>query len=423
MTTLLSRHGSDRATAYITSNKIVRRGEQLCVGWLDAPPSPGTLATVQLGICNARSGELEQTVPLGRVYDNHCGPALVGDSRGRLHAILGAHHHPFLYRWSDTPHDPASWSDPLALGPFDTYPSLTVDAEGTLHLVHRKMEMARWELWYRRKPVDKGWKPWTVLAHSPHPGYIHFYQSLSIGPGGALHLLVLFHYTETGASKDSRGRSVIHLTSHDGGQSWLHEGVRCALPVEVGEIKPILHYPGGGLAISNHVVDAQDRLWFFAITPDRGGLLLRSSDAGWEEIETPDTFRALNFSSSRETSLTRTADGVVHLVTGTHPGREPALWHDPRHELYLLSTPEAGGPGHVRQLTDTGPSAANWLPALENWSWPAAHPTQSAALAWTRGNTAGRGNNVNALSTEVYFLPDVTQTESPAHRSHRSAPG
>ncbi len=406
MSTRLSRHGSDRATAYITSNKIIRRGGQLCVGWLDAPPSPGTLATVQLGLCDARTGELERTIPLGRVYDNHCGPALAGDAHGRLHAILGAHHHPFLYRWSDTPEDPASWSDPLALGPFDTYPSLTVDAEGTLHLVHRKME-TRWELWYRRKPVDKGWEPWTVLARSPKPGYIHFYQSLSIGPGGALHLLVLFHYTDTGISKDSRGRFVIHLTSEDGGHTWYHEGARCVLPLEVGALRPILHTPQGGLSISNHVVDAQNRTWFFAITPDRGGLLLRQEEAGWEEVALPDAFRSLNFSSSRETSLTRSEDGVVHLVTGTHVGSEPALWHDPRHELYHLALPEAGGPGHVQQLTDTDPSAANWLPALEGWNWAGARPGDSPALAWTRGTTGQRGNNVNAICTEVHLRPDL----------------
>jgi hypothetical protein len=136
--TRLSVVGSDRATAYNVSNKIVRRDDILFVGWLDAPPAPGRLAQVQLGVCDAVTGDHIKTITLGEGIDNHCGPALALDGHGRLHALTGAHHGPFLYRWSDRPGDPASWSDPEALGPADTYPSLAVDAGGTLHLAHRE---------------------------------------------------------------------------------------------------------------------------------------------------------------------------------------------------------------------------------------------------------------------------------------------
>ena len=37
----LANAGSDRATAYNISNKLVRRGERLYVGWLDAPVEAG----------------------------------------------------------------------------------------------------------------------------------------------------------------------------------------------------------------------------------------------------------------------------------------------------------------------------------------------------------------------------------------------
>ena len=50
-TRLLSSNGSDRATGYGLSSKLVRRGERLFAGWLDAPASPG-------GMAQARSSAL-----------------------------------------------------------------------------------------------------------------------------------------------------------------------------------------------------------------------------------------------------------------------------------------------------------------------------------------------------------------------------
>ncbi len=405
-TILLSTTGSDRATAYLTSNKIVRHEGRLYVGWLDSPAQRGQLSPIRLAICDGATGAVEQTLTLGKAYDNHCGPAIAVDRNGRFHAIIGAHHNPFLYRWSDTPSDAASWSEPVALGPYDTYPSLVVDAQGTLHLVHRKME-DRWQLWYRRKPVDGFWEPWVILAAGPLPGYNHFYQSLSVGPGGALHLLFLYCYTDTGKSSDAKGRMVVHLTSEDGGDSWFNEGKRCRLPLGVDSVKPICHYPQGGLKISNHVVDDQNRLHFFAMVPETvSGVLLRRETSGWEQCSLPPAFEKLNLRGGRESGLTRDASGTLHFVTGTNPDGEEARWYDPRHEIFHATLP-AQGDGSVRQLTQTGPTAANWLPALENWDWCRAAQAgeNTPALAFCSGVTGGQGTNINTLKTEVHLVP------------------
>ena len=86
----LSANGSDRATAYNMSNKIVRRDGQLFAAWLDAPLGPAQPSRVQLGVCDAR-GLLQTSFQLGSGIDNHCGPALALDASGRMHAIIGAH--------------------------------------------------------------------------------------------------------------------------------------------------------------------------------------------------------------------------------------------------------------------------------------------------------------------------------------------
>jgi hypothetical protein len=247
------------------SSKIIRRGDRLFVGWLDAPLGPGLPARIQLGVCDAVTGELEKTLQLGEGIDNHCGPALALDGHGRLHAVTGAHHGPFLYRWSDRPAIASSWSESEPLGPADTYPSLVVDSKGTLHLAHRE-KGERWQLWYRRKRPGREWEPPQALAVSPTMGYNHFMQSITVGPDGTtLHLTFQFYYAQTGRAIDCKGRAAVYLCSGDGGTTWFNEGAQCdSLPLTIETVRPICHHPEGGIRpgdgvrIGNHVVDAQN---------------------------------------------------------------------------------------------------------------------------------------------------------------------
>jgi len=399
---ILSKAGSDRGTAYVTSNKIIRHDGRLYIGWLDAPLKFGNLAAVRLAVCDAVTGEVQRAFTLGHAYDNHCGPALAMEPGGRLHVIIGAHHNPFLHRWSDTPDEPDSWSEPVALGPYDTYPSLIADADGNLHLVHRKME-DRWELWYRRKPRGRDWEPWVVMAVSPRPGYNHFYQSLSLGPGGALHLLFQYCYTETGRSSDAKSRMVVHLRSDDGGTTWFNEGARCRFPLTVDTVKPIVHYPAGGISISNHVVDEHDQPWFFSVLPDhpRGALFQKAGDE-WTVVDTSVAFGKLNFTGSRETSLSRDRAGRLHIATGTNPDGGDATWYDLRHEIFHVIVGQDRTVESARQITAADPSACRWLPAIEQWDWARQEEIITPAIIYTSGlNGVGDGGNRNASKTDI----------------------
>ncbi|MEE2656946.1 MAG: hypothetical protein VX733_00460 [Candidatus Latescibacterota bacterium] len=116
---LLSERGSDRAVGYGLSSKLGRAGRQLLVGWVDASVKQGDRAQICLGVCDLvadGAASLSQTQTLGEGIDNHYGPALSLDGNGRLHAMIGDHHGPFLFRWSDGPADPGSWSDAEPLG-------------------------------------------------------------------------------------------------------------------------------------------------------------------------------------------------------------------------------------------------------------------------------------------------------------------
>ncbi len=400
---LLSENGSDRATAYLTSRKIVRHGGKLYVAWLDAAPEQGRLLPTRLAICEEKSGAVEKVLTLGMGYTNHCGPALSVDPDGRFHLILGAHHGPFLHRWSDTPALEESWSEPIALGPYDTYPSLAIDAEGTLHLAHRRMEH-HWELWYRRKPKGQPWEAPKIIAISPLPGYNHFYQSLSIGPDGTLHLLFEFFYSYTGASHDAKGRMAVHLTSEDRGKNWWNEGRRCTFPMTVESVRSICSYPQGGLKISSHVVDRHGRLWFCASLPDeREPVLFRRDTEGWTRPPLPAGLASLNFLGGRETMMSRDASGQLHLVTAT--GSTDEAWYHPSFEVFHATFPEDGAsPGSTRQLSTPSPAGGNWLPSLEAWDWTR-REQEELAVAWTQGESCGEGGNINTIRTNVFLLP------------------
>jgi hypothetical protein len=409
MHTRLSTHGSDRATGYSLSSKLVRHGNTLYVGWLDAPLGPEQPVTIQLGVCDATTGELQKTIQLGEGIDNHCGPALALDGTGRLHAVIGAHHGPFFYRWSDDPSDETSWSEPQPLGPADTYPSLVVDPAGTLHLVHRE-KADRWQLWYRRKRASQPWQAPRALAVSPVAGYNHFIQSLSIGPIGTLHLTFQFHYAESGRAEDCTGRLAAYLRSSDGGDTWTHEDASCTqLPLTVETVQPICRYSEGGLRVGTHVVDEHDRPWLFASLPDApSGVLWHRTAAGWQAHDLVFALDGLNTQGGRSTSLTRDDQGQLHLVVAAHPDRHETAWYDPSLELFQLTMDAIGNPLALEQLTDADAAVAHWLPALEQWDWtrPGACCTENLWMAYTRGLNAGGiwGDNRNALATEVHLL-------------------
>ena len=410
---LISSTGSDRATGYNMSSKIIRTADALFVGWLDAPSAPGDTAKIRLGAFDPHSAKHMSTQTLGEGIDNHCGPALAMDPGGRMHTIIGTHHGPFLHRWSDTPAESGSWSDPVPLGPDDTYPSLAIDATGTLHLAHRE-KGDLWQLWYRRKKQGREWDRPVSIAISPTPGYNHYMQSLTVGPTGTLHLIFQFHFAETGRAEDCKGRAAVYLRSTDGGESWLDEDAAVAsLPVTLESMKAIRYVPDGGddrhaVRVANNVVDGQDRVWFFASLQDAPeGIVFRRDPNGWSEFDLCKMTGGLNVAGGRSSSLSRGSDGRIHLALSTNAEGNRTKWYDPSLELFHLSFSEEGNDHKIEKLTGPDEEAANWLPALEHWDWNRADTCCQDGhwMLYTRGLNAGGigGDNKSALQTEVYL--------------------
>ncbi len=406
----LSNQGSDRATAYNISNKIVRRDNELYVGWLDAPQKQGDPATIQIGVCNGQTGALSHTIPLGEGRDNHCGPALLLDHNNRLHVLIGAHHGDFLHRWSDTPSDPHSWSNPVPIGPKHSYPAFCIDKEGTLHLAWRESG-DKWQLQYTRKRPNGNWEKPIAIAQSPTPGYNHFMHSLSFGPTGTLHLTFQFHYSESGHARECLGKSAIHMTSLDGGDSWVNEGKPCNLPLTIETATPFAQCydnPSHSLRIGTHVIDKNGHPWIFCSMPDsQSGVMWRKTYQDWHRIDLAEALPNIDLSQGKSTAISYDQNDHVHLLVGTRPDKQPSGWYDPSHELFHIAFSPNGEVIGCDQLTDTDPNNARWLPAIEQWNW--ANPNPIPDKHWylyTSGVNAGLFSDPTydyTQATEVYL--------------------
>lgn len=243
---------------------------------------------------------------------------------------------------------------------------------------------------------------------------IRYMHSLTVGPTGHLHLVYQFHYGDTGRADDCKGRAAIYMRSEDGGDTWLHEdGSTASLPVTIDSMKPVVHFPKGGpglhyLRVANNVVDELDRVWFFcSVVDNEGGVIFRREGDAWSRIELGGMTGGMDLSGGRSSSLSRGPGGHMHLLVSTRPGGEASSWYDAGNEVFHLEMDSEGAFKDFRQLTETDPAAAQWLPALVNWDWT--RPTASCLgghwFTYTRGTNEGGigGDNRSPLKTEVYL--------------------
>lgn len=410
---LLSAEGSDRGTGYDLSNKLIRRGSNLCLGWLNAPQESGGPARVMLGAADASSGALQGSICLAIGIDNHCGPALALEPGGRLHFMSGAHHGDFLHRWTDDvdPLHVESWSEPEPIGPRASYPSLISDPAGTLHLTYRSSRAAKWQLLYRRKPQGGHWSEPVPLAESPTQGYNHFMQSLVSDEQGLLHLLFQFHYSETGHAADCLTYAAAHIRSRDSGLSWVNaQDVTLTGPVTMATCAPFCAAPQGGMRVNSLALDAAGTPWVFVDYPENpSGLLINLDTPQSPEISQVPAMEPFDLRGGRSLAMSFDLQGDLHILFAQRPDGQPTLWFDPSQELhYARFQPGDSGqfpPAH--RLTGPDPEAASWLPVVE-WGFPTlagSKPKENLWYMWTQGLNQGGigGNNANSLRTRIWL--------------------
>ncbi len=176
---LLSSSGSGRATAYTDSNKIISHQGKTHVTWLDTPNEG---FRIKIRTLDQASGEWTEEVTVGEADDNHGGPSLTIDAEGYLHIVYFSHHHPFRYQRSVRPNDASEWGEIEQFGTDLTYPTLLCAQDGTLILsARRSYEDKPWEHEQWKKAPGGKWTRHSTLIRSDHTNYSQYAASMVWG--------------------------------------------------------------------------------------------------------------------------------------------------------------------------------------------------------------------------------------------------
>ena len=275
--TVISTNGSDRATRYRNTNKVVTFVDKTHVSWLDWN-NESMIATYD-HIANTWT----QPVEVGIGYDNHGGPALAADSGGYLHMIYGPHNGPFQYAVSAAPNDSSSWVTMPTFAQNATYPSVVIGADDTLHVAYR----GDMELIYQKKPAGGAWSQPRVLATAPGAGYAHYHQNLAIAPNGDLHLSYDIY-----SDINDKAQVAGHMMSTSGGSAWQTiTGTAITQPVTPSSAGAFFRTTGYNLGVNNLVVDSKGNPWLtmYEAGPSSTDLYLYNHDGSqWKSVKVKD---------------------------------------------------------------------------------------------------------------------------------------
>lgn len=419
---VLSEKGGDRATGYTMNNKIVSLPEGLLCTWLDSARQN------RWALVDRQSGDTLKEGAIGEPgVDNHCGAALAiaGDC---VHALIGGHHGPLEHHTMEV--GGWTWAQTGIAGERATYPSVSVDHAGGLHVFYRSGGKAHWTL--NTSVYSNGiWSEPAELVLAQKPGYIYWTNGSTTGSEGTIHL-VFGNARLLGDGSIHYGAS--HIQSRDCGKSWsTSDGTELAgRPFEAEAVpdfgdagsvdrvqsrSEVARFEAPGpenynyqqMNLSNPVTDSSGALHVVLHNNRKGTADLWSlSDRTWSLSDRTWSVRhltdaALKGSNGRihpQSSLSIDSTGTLYVVLMVEP-TDHCVWGPNGTTLARLQIDQSGVDGHSLCVMD--PESAQWLPALEHP--PLGGLDQTPALLYTRGqNAGGFGDNQNELSTEVHLV-------------------
>jgi hypothetical protein len=262
--------GSERATAYAASSKVVRFGHQTYITYLDVD------FKARVAALDHRTGKWEGPAVIGQGVDNHAGGALVVTRDGILHLVYGPHGNPMRYLHTLSPGDIHSWGEPQELGVRTTYPSLVATPEGALYLAYRGHDDPRstdwleWQLAFHTRTPGGAWSRGAVMADLPsttETRRANYHHRLRRDARGRLHLAWTNILVAPGR--------VYYLWSGDNGKTWSDRPGGAALKLPVNNDGPAPVYT------------SKDANLMLTMAPDAAGLphLLYGPEYGSSTVE------------------------------------------------------------------------------------------------------------------------------------------
>jgi hypothetical protein len=146
-----------------------------------------------IAVYDRKTGKVSKPVLLGangleKQPDPHNVPSVAIDSKGYIHVILGAHHHPFKYTRSLKPLDiNGGWTKPVYIGKCGnrkegryTYAAFYCDKKDNLHLISRWAgDRYIFRLVYMRKKPGLPWEEQKYLVEPFKNNYVCWYHKLT----------------------------------------------------------------------------------------------------------------------------------------------------------------------------------------------------------------------------------------------------
>ncbi|WP_425396035.1 BNR-4 repeat-containing protein [Aeoliella sp.] len=431
--------GGDRATAYAMSNKIVRQDGKYYVTWIDSQ------RTNHWAAVDEKTGRIVDEGTVGEErQDNHSGAALVKAPDGTLHLMLGGHFSKLSHY--QLPPGETIWAlvedgaEIARTGPgkAPTYPSLTCDDHGTLHLAYRSEPGGHdAALCYCRRPQDGEWSTPITLIKNVVKEHSWMHNAIQVDSEGRLHVLATITLPYARLGEDARYYGAAHIYSDDGGDTWkqLDNDKPLSTPIAADALYRIegngmtasrtspTHRGKGGpwhpyvyrMMLSNISLDEHNnpRIIMGNLMDGTAKLWRHTSDAGWESQELKHHLDSLVEKSDLPPyriqhlpCVARLPNGHLQVVLMVSPIASTG-WGADYTRLARLEFDADLQFQSIEWVAQSNSRDADWIPSLEFYDHR--DPYRTPAMLFTRGrNAGGYSNNVNDVETEVLLqLPAV----------------
>lgn len=199
----------DGKSAYVpqhsgAGNSFITIGHKTHIAYIDLSEiTPREFGTKQYYVCYDRKTKIfSEPVYLGFTTspnltpDPHNGPAITVDSEGTLHVVLGSHGRALKYTYSKDSGKTWAKTEDIESMYGGTYPALVTDKNDTMHLVSRLnggVNPLKYALHHIRKEKGKPWQDMGRIMEPDRLGYNIYYHNLSIDKKGRL-FLSYFYY-------------------------------------------------------------------------------------------------------------------------------------------------------------------------------------------------------------------------------------
>jgi hypothetical protein len=413
---LLSKHGSDRATAYVHANKCVTRAGLTHVVWTDA------VAVTQGRTFDHRAGTWGETITIGVGRDNHNDPCLTADKEGQLRIAFGPHgdwdqlENPekwpsgkFKVGAATEPGSLASITQFHPVGYGATYAFLLHLADGRDALAYRGGEQPFSVQFQVQRPLGGWTHAQPLMAQDIKPQYTHYGASLAAAPDGTLYAGAHFYNIGT---KRSAGVGI--LKSPDGGLTWLDlKGRRLALPALYGKRIAVPSFAAADSPYNGGLAVAPDgALWalVYASAGKRFPLRLSRWDGkAWDTINLDAVLPPER--GVCQAILSLDAAGRLHILAAAVErarfGKDDQTFGHPSLQVFHLWTDPGKTAFRHRMISDGDPEIPSWHPSL---SLPGPfHPVEKPVLLFTKGRNQAASDTGcrHTLETDVYcVLPE-----------------